>query len=185
MVVSRDTASRTTKMTTATPQEVLAHIRSQGLWWIGRFIVVCLGNPFLFFLTFPAMLSLVKESWLTAKTVDSNITWLNPVTYFLISFSIYIIWISSNCTFFKINLDTFLENYVSVGAIIVSTPGLINLSIFCTVGMEGNAFGFLFVLPLLAAAAVNLCMWIRALRSAWAAQDDSAVSQEEGTDLFS
>jgi len=46
---------------------------------------------------------------------------------------------------------------------VTAIPGLLNLLIWCTGGMEGNIMGFLFFGPMLIAAAINLCMWIFAL----------------------
>merc|ERR1711862_280425 len=130
------------------------------------FAAVYLGNPgvFFFYLLLVGTLFEKANTWLIAKEVGANTTWMNPVTYILITFPMYVAWITLQYVHFGFELAEFLEDYVSVGSIIVAIPGLLNLAVWFTSGMEGNVMGFIFALPLLIATAVNLCMWLAALR---------------------
>jgi len=141
------------------------HIRSQDASWIFRFVLVCLGNPVLFFL----FLSLRQfgDSWFTISRVGFNVDWINPLTYTLVTLPLYSLWISINIIGCRVNLETFLEHYVAIVAIVVSMPGLMNLCVWCTSGMEGNIFGLIFFLPMLIATTINFFLWIRALMNSF------------------
>lgn len=115
------------------------------------------------------------------KEVSTNVNWLNPVTYIAITFPLYIFWLSLQNTFLHIDLETFLESYVSIGAVVAAVPGLYNLFVWCTQGMEGNVFGFLFFLPLLIASIFYLSMWIMALRGAYTSYEDDNGGQYSNT----
>ena len=168
-------------------REVFNHIRSQSVPWKIRFAAVYLGNPVVFFAflfllgiffsLIPARLTPSDDSWFVMKEVSTNVNWLNPVTYIAITFPLYIFWLSLQNTFLHIDLETFLESYVSIGAVVAAVPGLYNLFVWCTQGMEGNVFGFLFFLPLLIASIFYLSMWIMALRGAYTSYEDDNGGQ--------
>jgi len=164
--------------------EIRQGVIDNGVWWGVRFFLVYLGNPVIFLLFIVTVFELAPDSSLLSKKVSTNVTWLNPLTYILVTLPLYMGWIvgliglSSNilgggcCFVGNFDYEKFLAWYVSPGAIIASTPGLVNLYIWCTSGMEGNIFGFIFALPLLIAAVVNSVMWIRAFVSSFTRQDN-------------
>lgn len=159
------------------------HLAVIWILWTVRFCLVYLGNPVIFFFYILFILDLAPDSWPVAKQMGTNVTWLNPITYIVVTLPLYIGWIvgsigvssklGGSCCF-RGNFDSekFLAWYVSPGAIIASIPGFLNLSIWCTSGMEGNIMGFIFALPMLIAAVVNFVMWIRAIVSSFKDPDD-------------
>ncbi|KAI2509086.1 hypothetical protein MHU86_5334 [Fragilaria crotonensis] len=105
------------------------------------------------------------------KMVDVNVTWLNPALYVLITFPLYAFWIwlqvtfltlacSSKCTF---DAEIFYNHYVSIVSCLWAIPGLLNMYVWSTSGMEGNVMGFIFALPLLIATLAYIIRWIIAL----------------------
>lgn len=156
-------------MTLTVGREVFNHIQAQSVPWKIRFAAVYLGNPVLFF----AFLSLLgnytrRDDSFLVKKVSTNVYWFNPVGYIAITLPMYTFWLSLQniLVFPHIDVGTFLESYVSIGAIVAAVPGLLCVYICCTEGMEGNVFGFLFFGPLLIASIFYLSMWIMALRDA-------------------
>ncbi|KAI2509074.1 hypothetical protein MHU86_5322 [Fragilaria crotonensis] len=142
--------------------------------------IVYLGNPILFFLYayLFAMSNMESDQEgkkilgiATVKKVDLNVVWLNPALYVLITFPLYAFWIwlqvtlltlacSSKCTF---DAEIFYNHYVSIASCLWAIPGLLNMLVWSTCGMEGNLMGFCFFLPLLIATLAYIIMWIIAL----------------------
>jgi len=157
-------------------------IEERGAWWIARFFLVYLGNPLLFFFWISVFRMAEHDSWLILKDLGGNTRWLNPITYILVTLPLYIAWIfgsigasacleGSRC--FRGNFDSeiYFTWYVTPGAIIASIPGVLNLCVWCTTGMEGNIMGFIFFLPMLIASVVKFVMWIRAFKAAFTSHD--------------
>ena len=64
-----------------------------------------------------------------------------------------------------LNVDTFCAKYAGPGACAAAIPGLVNLWVWSTEGMEGNVMGFIFAPILLLAAALYVVLWIVAVVS--------------------
>mmetsp|Transcript_42190 Transcript_42190/g.77120 ORF Transcript_42190/g.77120 Transcript_42190/m.77120 type:complete len:176 (-) Transcript_42190:287-814(-) len=163
-----------------TMKKVASYVRGQGMWWKVRFLLVYLGNPAIFylflFIELPIFISVLGEdSWLTTKTVN-NVAWLNPLFYLLVTLPVYIGWVGLVSLPARVDMEKLLDNYVSGCALITSIPGILNLFVWCTSGMEGNIMGFVFFLPLLIVVAVNFCLWIDAIRSSLRTPD--IISQD-------
>jgi hypothetical protein len=111
--------------------------------------------------------------------VGNNVAWLNPALYILITFPLYAFWIwdpshitalrcsstststtSSSCTF---DAETFFNYHISVVSCLWAIPGLLNILVWSTSGMEGNVMGFCFALPLLIATLAYIVRGIMAL----------------------
>ena len=75
-------------------------------------------------------------------------------------------------------MEKLLDTYVSGCALIMSIPGLLNLFLWFTVGIEGNIFGFAIFPLLLIVAFVNFCLWIHAIRSSLRTPDTSQDGSE-------
>ncbi|KAI2497779.1 hypothetical protein MHU86_16721 [Fragilaria crotonensis] len=159
--------------------ELIEIAKQQPVRSIIRYSLVYLGNPIIFFLYLSAMAN--KESSnqygkkilgiISVKMVDINVAWLNPALYVLITLPFYTLWIwlqvtlltlacSSKCTF---DAQIFYDHHTSVAACLWAIPGLYNILVWSTSGMEGNVMGLFFALPLLIATLAYIIMWIMAL----------------------
>jgi hypothetical protein len=186
-------------MTTATTSAVLEYARIHPAWPV-RFLAVYLGNPLLFIAYMLAMGDSASQDgkaifgFKTFKTVAFNTSRINLILYVLITLPLYVAWFWAQIhwivPFFlwllrssrTLNVDTFCARQAGVGACTAAIPGLLSLLVWSTTGMEGNAMGFLFALPLLVAAIAYTIMWFVAVCSSLEYQqvlqydDDAAVS---------
>ena len=87
------------------------------------------------------------------------------------------LWISLILRHPKVDNDVFLGHYVSTGAIIASIPGLLNLLIWCTVGMNAFLFYLDLALLLIPAAVVYLIVFICSLRMSTIIVNDDENSE--------
>ena len=143
-------------------------------WWVARFVAVCLGNPLAFFGYFGYVTQHHEVLGITAfKDLGGNIFWMNPLLFVAVTFPIYLLWVLFNveairavtvCSDRSFDANNYFETYTPRAAA-VAIPGLLNLLVWGTSGMEGNVFGFMFFLPLLIAQVLYLAMWVYALCS--------------------
>jgi hypothetical protein len=140
--------------------------------------LVYLGNPIVFIFYLLAMSN--KESdqdgkkilgITSIKMIGTNTAWLNPVLYVLITFPLYAFWIwvqvtlltlrcSSKC---KFDAEIFYNHHISVASCLWAIPGLLNILVWSTSGMEGNIMGFFFAPPLLIAILAYIIKWMIAI----------------------
>lgn len=133
-------------------------IERDGMDFLFRFFLVYLGNPIIFILF--VLLALPG-----AIKIVSNVMWLNPIYYILVTLPIYAGWIFIITLPPQVDTKKIFEAYVSNVAICVAIPGLINIFVWCSSGMESNIMGFIFFGPLVIAAIVNMVLWICAMYS--------------------
>ncbi|KAI2493989.1 hypothetical protein MHU86_20563 [Fragilaria crotonensis] len=123
--------------------------------------IVYLGNPIVFFLYMFTMMNNESEQdgkkilgITSIKRLGDNVSWLNPALYVLITFPLFVFWIwlqvtlltracSTKCTF---DAEIFYNHYVSIVSCLWAIPGLLNMYVWSTCGMEGNVMGFIFAL---------------------------------------
>jgi hypothetical protein len=147
-------------------------------YWPLRFLLVYLGNPILFVSYFGQMSDNTSEDGIrifgvkTFTTVSTNVSKLNFAMYVLITLPPYLMWFWAQiriivpfvCFLFgsthALNVDTFCARQAGVGACLAAIPGLLNMLVWSTEGMEGNIMGFIFALPLLIAAIFYVVLWI-------------------------
>jgi hypothetical protein len=162
--------------TTSPSAAVLEFARSHPDWPLS-FLAVYLGNPLIFLSYFVAMSDNTSKDGKTIlgiktfKTVSINTSWMNPFLYVLITFPLYLLWFYAQLNWIvpsllfvcrssrTLNIDKFCANYAGPGACIAAAPGLLSMQAWITSGMEGNIMGFLFFVPLLAAAGAYIAMW--------------------------
>mmetsp|Transcript_31 Transcript_31/g.68 ORF Transcript_31/g.68 Transcript_31/m.68 type:complete len:183 (+) Transcript_31:279-827(+) len=153
-------------------------------WWIAGFVAVYLGNPLVFM---GYILSWSDQTKFRGKVlgitvfkkVSVNTDWMNPLLFVAITFPVYLIWVLINVEAMKavnvcrdrpFDASSYFETYTP-WATAVAIPGLLNLLVWCTSGMEGNIMGFIFALPLLIAQLLYLVMWVYALFSSCCARN--------------
>jgi len=73
--------------------EIRQGVIDNGVWWGVRFFLVYLGNPVIFLLFIVTVFELAPDSSLLSKKVSTNVTWLNPLTYILVTLPLYMGWI--------------------------------------------------------------------------------------------
>jgi hypothetical protein len=164
------------------PTTTIAEYAGSHPYWPARFLLVYLGNPILFVSYFGAMSDNTSEDGVrilgvrTFRTFDVNISRVNVALYVLVTFPMYALWFWTQARVLipllcyllgstrVLNVDTFCAKYASAGACAAAVPGLVNLWVWSTEGMEGNAM-VVFVLPLLIAAVFYVALWIVAVVS--------------------
>jgi hypothetical protein len=186
-------------MMTATTSAVLELARAHPDWPV-RFLAVYLGNPIIF-ISYVALMGFGNSSedvprifgFKTFKYVDTNTAQLNLFLFVLITLPIYVLWFWAQIHLIvpfyltvlrssrTLNVDTYCNHYAGVGACIAASPGLLNMLVWSTSGMEGNVMGFLFALPLLIAVIAYIVMWFVAVCTSIEYQqvlqyDDAAIS---------
>ena len=143
-------------------------------WWVVRFVAVGLGNPFVFLVYKDYVTEHHKVLGITAiKDVGVHTKWINPLLFVAVALPYYLVWVLFNveairlvtvCSDRSFDASNYFETYTPMAAA-VAIPGLLNLLVWGTSGMEGNVFGFMFFLPLLIAQVLYLAMWVYALCS--------------------
>lgn len=149
--------------------------------WVASFVAVYLGNPlafvgYLFISTGGSSFSQGKVLGITAfKSVSTNTTRMNPWLFVAVTFPVYLLWVLFNvwaikavnvCRDRSFDANNYVETYMHPPwAAAVAIPGLLNLLVWSTGGMEGNVIGFVFALPLLIVSVLYLAMWVYALFS--------------------
>jgi hypothetical protein len=110
----------------------------------------------------------------TFKKVEVNTDWMNPGLYVLFTLPLYIAWVALQIELLPscfpsrtFDHGALLASYASVGALFAALPGILNLLVFSTSGMEGNVMGFLFALPLLIAIGFYFGMWVHAVLASY------------------
>jgi hypothetical protein len=168
-------------------------------YWPLRLLAVYLGNPIVFLSYMLAMGDGTNQDGKTIlgfkafKTVSTNTSQINFFLFLLITLPLYVLWFYAQVNWIvpgllfvfrssrTLSIDKFCTNYAGVGACIASTPGLLNMFVWSTSGMEGNVMGFIFALPLLVAVIAYVAMWFVAVCSSLEYQqvlsyDDALVS---------
>jgi hypothetical protein len=159
--------------------ELIEIAKQRPVWSIIGCSLVYLGNPIVFFSYVGAVSNEESDDGkkilgiTSIKKVENtiNVAWLNSALYVLITFPLYVFWIwvqvtlltlicSSKCTFAA---EIFYNHLISVGSCLWAIPGLLNMYVWSTSGMEGNVMGFLFALPLLISTLAYIITWIIAL----------------------
>lgn len=155
---------RTSSSRNARGSTLLGHLNAQGTLWFIKFFMVYLGHPILFFLFFFGLGKKSFGPFMTFTILGFNTPRINIVLYLLITFPIYITWlyleiivlIRVHSTF---SLEKFLECVTSNASTVLSIPGILNLLVFATTGMEGDVFGVFFAVPLLLTSLSYLVLW--------------------------
>lgn len=155
------------------------HAVSQPLWSLKLFFVY-LGNPLVFLLYFPLALALHKLIPFIPVTtkVEINTDRISPLLFLALTLPVYILWIVGQVALYlrlapNFQLDIFLAKMVSIPSLLFAIPGVFNILIWVTTGMEGNVMGFLLALPLLICSVAYPILWILSIRAAWTAPSPS------------
>ena len=165
-------------------------------WWVAGFVAVYLGNPLVFMayiLAWPdgAQFRGKVLGMMPFKRVSTNTDWMNPLLFVAITLPVYLVWVLINAEAMKavnacrdrsFDARNYFETYTP-WAVAVTIPGLLNLLVWCTSGMEGNIMGFIFALPLLIAQALYLAMWVYALFSSCCVQNHYSTADVSQTSM--
>jgi hypothetical protein len=185
------TTTSTTTTTNASLEEFLVGFARSRPFWLPRFFLVYLGNPFVFLPYFIAVALLspdddnsidgvrifgfkpfVKDD---TEDVSLSVARMNFVLFVLVTLPLYLLWfwvqvrcaipllcrlIGSSRT---LNLTKFCLHHCTCCCCILALPGFLNVLVFSTVGMAGDALGFIFGPLLVLATIPYIISWFVAL----------------------
>jgi hypothetical protein len=184
------------------PTTTIAEYAGSHPYWPARFLLVYLGNPIVFVSYFGAMSNSTFEDGVrifgirTFRTVGFNISRVNIFLYVLITSPLYALWFWTQARVLipllcnlvgsthVLNIETFCAKYAGPGACAAAVPGLVNLWVWSTEGMEGNAMGFIFALPLLIAAVFYVVLSIAAAVSSLERPDQAMYESGSGASIM-
>lgn len=96
--------------------------------------------------------------------VGANVYKIHLGLYLLLTFPVYLLWSLAIPSILSLRrsfcLETYLRSRVSNKSLFFALPGLLNLYVWSSEGMEGNVFSFLFGLPLLGASLGYFINWV-------------------------
>lgn len=127
------------------------------------------GNPLVFglYMTCSPRLASVLGTEASFK-VDTNVRRINVPLFLFFSFTLYVcgvyLHVALHRAVTRFNARVMFSYAFSPWSLLLSLPGLFNFYVWAWVGMEGNVFGFLFVLPLLITQFLTCVHWIFAMR---------------------
>lgn len=146
---------------------------AQHPFWLVKMAPIYLGNPVVFF-SYGALAKVVSPvlSPVIKIKLDSLFTQVctnvHKITsfpaYVAVTLPFYVAWLFAQVALWTkvfpgFCTTHFLAQQASLGSLLSAVPGLVNLYVFCTEGMEGNVFGFIFALPMFIATCCNFCIW--------------------------
>jgi hypothetical protein len=169
---------------------VLEFIRGHPYWAL-RFLLVYLGNPILFVAYFAALAGRSYDASRTLlgiktfKPVATNTCRINIGMFVLVTLPLYLLWFFIQLSVIPVlfrasphtlNVGTFCAHYAGLGACLAAIPGVLNMHVWSTSGMEGNVMGFAFALPLLVAAGAYVVLWFVAVCTSFEVYDQPILS---------
>lgn len=132
--------------------------------WILRIFIIFLGHP-LVFLCYLFSLSGKEISGVETFTqVKPGVNKINLGLYVALTLPIFLYWlliqiIVLNSSFTSFDMDKFLSYETSLLSEIVAIPGMVNLWIFATDGMDGHTFCCFFFVPMVIASIGYVVLW--------------------------
>ncbi len=136
-----------------------------------KYLLTYLGHPILFlaFLFTVGKGSLGRDSLSffgiqTFTSVSTNTHKMHLGLYLMITLPIFLVWsigsVQILSMFSSFKVDTFLRLQTGYWCLLLAAPGLFNLYVWSSDGMEGNIFGFIFGFPMLGAAFGYVGLWL-------------------------
>lgn len=132
--------------------------------WILRIFIIFLGHPIVLLCYLFSLSGKEISGVKTFTQVKPDVTKINLGLYVALTLPVFFFWlliqlIVLNSSFTSFDMDKFLSYETSLLSEIVAIPGMVNLWIFATDGMDGHTFCCFFFVPMVIASIGYVVLW--------------------------